>query len=89
MKPKKIEGQRIVECAFWNESEVATHLGMSVQWLRKMRDSGSGIPHQKFGASVRYQITDVEAYVKASTFDSTSARSSESTGKRLRTAGDR
>lgn len=59
--------------AYFDESEVAERLGMSVKWLRKMRDKGEGGPaHHKFGGSVRYYVDNLLKFEAAAVRRSTS-----------------
>lgn len=53
--------------AYWAEGQVANRLGVSVQWLRKQRAMGTGIPFHKFGRSIRYRIDDVLSYEDSTT----------------------
>jgi len=48
---------------FIDEKRVAQMLGMTRQWLQLMRVKGGGPPFHKFGASVRYDIERVEAWI--------------------------
>lgn len=47
------------EPSYLDEKQVAFRLGVSKKWLQKMRRIGGGIPFHKFGASVRYAMTDI------------------------------
>lgn len=51
---------------FWTEGQVATRLGVSVQFLRKQRGLGEGIRVHRFGRAIRYRISDVLAYEEES-----------------------
>jgi hypothetical protein len=55
-----------------NEYQVAAHLQMSVQWVRKNRYAGKGPLYRKFGNRVRYHIDDLLAYEAQSVRSSTS-----------------
>ena len=50
------------EPVFLKEKQVAKRVSMSVKWLHKCRDNGTGIPFHKFGKAVRYKIDDVLKY---------------------------
>jgi len=47
---------------YFTEQELASHLGVSVSWVRKCRYTGEGVKYKKFGRCVRYAVTDVIAY---------------------------
>jgi excisionase family DNA binding protein len=53
--------------------EAASYLQLSVTYLNKMRVSGSGPIFVKLGRSVRYRQVDLEAWIAARRFVSTSA----------------
>jgi excisionase family DNA binding protein len=53
--------------------EAASYLQLSVTYLNKMRVSGSGPIFVKLGRSVRYRQVDLEAWIAARCFVSTSA----------------
>ena len=55
-----------------NETEAAEALGVSVHKLQKDRRIGSPIKFRKIGRSVRYCLSDIEAYIAQQTFSSTS-----------------
>ena len=44
------------------EKQLAERWGKSVSSLQNDRLAGKGVPHLKLGGSVRYLLTDVEAY---------------------------
>jgi hypothetical protein len=70
---KRIRPQQCAASQIWlTESEVAGRLGMSQKWLQKERLNGAGIPFAKFGAAVRYAISDIEAFERDSRRLSTS-----------------
>lgn len=48
-----------------SQKEVAEILGVTEAWLEKMRYNGGGIPYCKIGRAVRYQISEVYAYIDA------------------------
>mgnify|MGYP000158358765 CR=1 FL=1 len=52
--------------------EVASMLGCSIHKLQKDRRQGSEIPYLKVGRSVRYRLSDIEAYLEKQRFTSTS-----------------
>lgn len=57
------------------ESEVAKMMGLSVHWLRRMRQVGGGIPFIKLTegrGAIRYRGEDVEAFCAARVQKSTS-----------------
>ncbi|MBP7720979.1 MAG: helix-turn-helix domain-containing protein [Alphaproteobacteria bacterium] len=53
------------------EKEAAHLLGCSVYKLQKDRRIGSPIPFQKIGRSVRYNVEDIQSYIKSQRFTST------------------
>jgi excisionase family DNA binding protein len=54
-------------------SEAAEHLQLSAAYLNKMRVAGSGPVFMKLGRAVRYGQADLDAWVAARRFLSTSA----------------
>jgi hypothetical protein len=48
---------------YFNEYEVAYITGLSVFTLRSWRSQSRGMPYVKVGASIRYNIDDVEAFM--------------------------
>jgi predicted DNA-binding transcriptional regulator AlpA len=50
------------------------HLGLAVSTLEKMRVYGDGPPFVKLGRSVRYRISDLEAYLAGRVVESTSQK---------------
>ena len=54
---------RIPALTFLDEKEVAELLGVSVASLRRWRLLGRGPRATKIGASVRYKLADIEAFV--------------------------
>lgn len=55
-----------------NENEAAALLNCSIHKLQKDRRTGSDLPFLKVGRSVRYDLSDVEAYIESRKFTSTS-----------------
>ncbi len=53
--------------------EAASYLQLSVTYLNKMRVSGTGPVFVKLGRSVRYRQADLETWIAARCFASTSA----------------
>lgn len=51
---------------FVNEPTAAWAIQMSVQWMRKSRQMGTGPIWVKFGDSVKYPVAGLEAYINAS-----------------------
>jgi predicted DNA-binding transcriptional regulator AlpA len=45
------------------QAEVASFIGMSESWLAWHRWYGDSIPFLKIGRSVRYRLSDVQAWV--------------------------
>lgn len=54
------------------EQQVAERQGRAVKTLQNQRVSGDGIPFVKLGRSVRYRLSDVEAWEAARVRTSTS-----------------
>lgn len=50
------------------------HLGLAVSTLEKLRVGGGGPPYVKLGRSVRYRVSDLEAYLAGRVVESTSQR---------------
>ena len=50
-----------------NEKQVAEALGLSVKTLRSWRLRGVELPFIKLGKSVRYRLSEIEAYLEANT----------------------
>lgn len=48
-----------------NQAQVAEMLNLSVKWCERKRWSGGGPPYRKIGASVRYELSDVLAYINS------------------------
>lgn len=55
------------EVKLLNETEVAEMIGRAVQTLRNDRHYGRGLPYIKFGRTVRYRLSDINAYLDANT----------------------
>ncbi len=55
-----------------NADKVAKKLGLSVSTLAKMRLYGSGPVYSKLGRRVVYRLADLEAWIAANRFHSTS-----------------
>ncbi|MDE4140958.1 helix-turn-helix domain-containing protein [Phaeobacter gallaeciensis] len=53
--------------SFLSEKQTAAYLNMSVSWLRKCRDKGTGPVWMKFGNSIRYPNDALVSYVQQST----------------------
>lgn len=58
---------KILKDDWLNEQEVAEELRLSVKTIRMMRYRKSGPPYAKFGRSVRYQRSALEAYKRERT----------------------
>lgn len=54
-----------MENRYLNEKEVALYTGISLAQLRNSRFYGKGISYYKFSKSVRYLLSDVEAWCEA------------------------
>jgi excisionase family DNA binding protein len=67
MRPNKIKSEVLL-----TEKETAHYLSCSVFKMQRDRRIGSPIPYVKVGRSVRYKLADVEAYLEAQRFTSTS-----------------
>jgi predicted DNA-binding transcriptional regulator AlpA len=48
---------------FLDEKRLAAELSVSLAALRRWRYAGAGPKFSKFGASVRYAVNDVEAWI--------------------------
>jgi len=51
---------------FVNEPTAAWAMQMSVQWMRKSRQMGTGPIWVKFGDSVKYPVAGLEDYINSS-----------------------
>lgn len=60
------------ETLWFTEKEAARRLNMSVKWLQKQRLCGGGIPFAKFGSAVRYSLSHIQDYERASLRQNTS-----------------
>ncbi|MEZ5814426.1 MAG: helix-turn-helix domain-containing protein [Alphaproteobacteria bacterium] len=54
------------------EKEAATLLNCSTHKLQRDRRIGNGLPYYKVGRSVKYRLSDIEAYLEKQRFTSTS-----------------
>lgn len=48
-----------------NQKQVAEMLGLSKKWCERQRWAGGGPLFRKIGGSVRYELSDVLAYIKS------------------------
>ena len=55
-----------------NTEAAARHCGMAASTFEKLRVYGSGCPYSKMGRSVRYRLSDLDAWMEARVIDSTS-----------------
>jgi len=55
-----------------NQSEAAELLRLSIRTMERLRLTGGGPLYIKCGRSVRYRLSDLEAYVAAKVISSTS-----------------
>lgn len=55
-----------------NADQVATRLGLSISTLAKMRLSGEGPTYSKLGRRVVYRPADLDIWIEANRFRSTS-----------------
>jgi hypothetical protein len=55
-----------------NQSEAARLLRLSTRTMERMRLQGNGPPFVKANRSVRYRLSDLEAYIAARVVSSTS-----------------
>jgi len=53
----------------WNEKQAAKYLVMSVKSMQQCRCYGRGPKYIKIGRSVRYNVTDLDAYVASRTIN--------------------
>jgi hypothetical protein len=65
-------GQVTTVETFLDENQLAARHQRSVKTLRNERLRGGGIPYVKWGRSVRYRLSDVEAWEQAHLRRSTS-----------------
>lgn len=54
------------------EDQAAKITGMSLAWFRKKRQTGGGIPYTKMGKNVKYELSDIYAYMDERKVSSTS-----------------
>lgn len=73
-----------VPTSFLSENQAASYLNMSVSWLRKCRDLGTGPVWMKFGVSVRYPTDALLGYVQQSTRSFTGEKPSTLNGQAQR-----
>jgi hypothetical protein len=52
--------------------QAASHYGLSISWLNKLRVSGGGCPFAKLGRRVIYRKRDFDAWVRSQLRTSTS-----------------
>jgi predicted DNA-binding transcriptional regulator AlpA len=50
----------------FNDHKASEFLGMSVHTLRRMRVQGTGPAYRKMGKTVRYALSDIQAYIEKS-----------------------
>ena len=55
-----------------NAAQAASRLGLSVSTLAKLRLSGAGPAYSKLGRRVVYRLEDLEAWIVANRYQSTS-----------------
>lgn len=61
----------VIPARLISDRDTASYIGVSVDFLRKHRSEGNrqnrtiGPPFVKFGRSVRYDITDLDAWIEA------------------------
>lgn len=60
-----------------NEKAAAERLGLAVKTLQKWRWTGGGPVFAKLGGTVRYRVSDIDAFVAANVRASTSDRGAE------------
>jgi excisionase family DNA binding protein len=58
--------------AMLTQSECAEHLRLSERTLERLRTSGGGPKFVRMGRSVRYRLSDVEAWIASRVVGSTS-----------------
>jgi hypothetical protein len=63
--------------SFLSSSEAEQFLALPKNTLAKMRVSGEGPPFHKLGKRVRYSLVDVEVWLKARRYSSTSVSCGE------------
>ncbi|KJZ26072.1 helix-turn-helix domain-containing protein [Tritonibacter mobilis] len=67
LTPQVTNPKGSVPPSFLSEKQTAAYLNMSVNWLRKCRDKGTGPVWMQFGRSIRYPKDALVDYVKQST----------------------
>ena len=73
--------EQIAARALVNENEAARILGLSVKTLRRWRWAGKGPVFRKIGGAVRYDLSDLEAFITAARRHSTSDDGSTAAGQ--------
>ena len=64
---------KVIDCPM-TEHEAAEKLRLSVKTLRAWRHRGTGPRFVRFGRAVRYLSADMEAFIRASTVETSSSR---------------
>lgn len=80
MKVNKIAYAQKTAIAFaplLNERELAEHLRVTVKAVQAWRYRGGGPAFVRVGRAVRYRAVDVEVWLKANTFETTTAADAE------------
>lgn len=54
---------------YLNEKQLAARWNVSLKFLQKMRESGTGPKVTRFGRSVRYRLRDIVAFERRSSSD--------------------
>lgn len=62
------------------EDQAAKITGMSLAWFRKKRQTGGGIKFSKMGRNVKYELSDIYAYIDGRKVGSTSEHKLLSSG---------
>lgn len=60
-----------------DETQLCEWLGLTLAWARKKRLTGGGPKFMKFGNRVRYRRADVQAWMSANTFASTTRKAEQ------------
>lgn len=59
----------------WVDTEgAAKHVGLAVSTMEKLRVTGGGCQYSKRGRSVRYRISDLDAWMSAKLIETTSQK---------------
>lgn len=59
----------------WIDTDgAARHVGVSVSTMEKLRVYGDGCPYSKRGRSVRYRISDLDAWMSSRVIETTSQK---------------